>query len=270
MPPITKAVILARGLGTRMRAADESVALDPSQAAAADRGLKAMIPIGRPFLDYLLSALADAGFADVCLVVAPEHQEIRDYYQRVGLRRVRLHFAVQQEPRGTADALLAVERFAGSGEFLVMNSDNYYPIACLRALRELDGPGLAAFDAAALLRESNIPEERLRAFAILTLNDQGILADIVEKPDPSRAIGPGALISMNVWRFDSAIFAACRATPLSPRGEYELPRAVQEGVHAGALRLRAIRCADAAVLDLSRRGDIASVAARLRSVNVEL
>ena len=55
-----KAVILARGLGKRMRQADEHASLDPKQAAVADQGIKAMIPIGRPFLDYVLSALADA------------------------------------------------------------------------------------------------------------------------------------------------------------------------------------------------------------------
>ena len=42
-------VILARGLGTRMRKSDPAVALDPTLAAAADSGVKAMIPIGRPF-----------------------------------------------------------------------------------------------------------------------------------------------------------------------------------------------------------------------------
>jgi len=57
---IEKAVILARGLGTRMRKADSAARLDPTQAAAADTGIKAMIPVGRPFLDYVLSALADA------------------------------------------------------------------------------------------------------------------------------------------------------------------------------------------------------------------
>jgi len=49
--PTTKAVILARGLGTRMRKADDDASLDAAQAAAADSGIKGMIPIGRPFMD---------------------------------------------------------------------------------------------------------------------------------------------------------------------------------------------------------------------------
>ena len=48
----TTAVVLARGLGTRMRRDDPSVALDPTQAGLAAQGLKGMIPdaAGRPFL----------------------------------------------------------------------------------------------------------------------------------------------------------------------------------------------------------------------------
>ena len=48
--------------------------LTPDQQRAADAGRKAMMPInGRPFLDYVLSALADAGIRHVALVVAPDH-----------------------------------------------------------------------------------------------------------------------------------------------------------------------------------------------------
>ncbi len=57
----TKAVILARGLGTRMRRDDAGAELSAEQASLADSGMKAMIPVGRPFLDYVLSGLADAG-----------------------------------------------------------------------------------------------------------------------------------------------------------------------------------------------------------------
>jgi glucose-1-phosphate thymidylyltransferase len=57
-----KAAVLARGLGTRMRQADSAARLDAEQEAIAQTGLKAMIPIGRPFLDYVLSGLADADY----------------------------------------------------------------------------------------------------------------------------------------------------------------------------------------------------------------
>jgi hypothetical protein len=46
-----RAVVLARGLGTRMRQPAPDARLDAAQTAAADAGMKALIPIGRPFLD---------------------------------------------------------------------------------------------------------------------------------------------------------------------------------------------------------------------------
>ena len=56
-----KAVILARGLGTRMRKSDADAPLDARQAAVAETGVKALIPIDRPFLDYVLHVVAQAG-----------------------------------------------------------------------------------------------------------------------------------------------------------------------------------------------------------------
>src|SRR5207244_11223120 len=59
----TQAVILARGLGTRMRRdSGEGIApLSAAQAKAAESGAKGMMPFARPLLDYVISALADAG-----------------------------------------------------------------------------------------------------------------------------------------------------------------------------------------------------------------
>src|SRR5688500_11821550 len=148
----TKAVILARGLGTRMRAVDSSAALDAKTSAVADTGLKAMIPIGRPFLDYLLSALADAGFTDVCLVIGPEHTPVRDHYGGDSKpSRIRIHFAVQEEPLGTADAVLAAEQFAGADSFVVINSDNFYPPAALAELHARSAPAMVAFSREAMI-----------------------------------------------------------------------------------------------------------------------
>ena len=58
MTATTKAVILARGVGSRMRRLDPTITIDTDQAASADAGIKGMIPFGRPFLDFVISALA--------------------------------------------------------------------------------------------------------------------------------------------------------------------------------------------------------------------
>ncbi|MBL8959369.1 MAG: NTP transferase domain-containing protein, partial [Gemmatimonadetes bacterium] len=281
MTPTHKAVIMARGLGSRMRRADAAASLDAAQARAADAGMKAMIPIDRPFLDYVISALADAGITDVCLIIGPEHQAIRDHYAQ-GLTRVRVHFAVQTEPRGTADAIAAAEAFAGSDTFLALNADNYYPVEAYRQLAAVGGAGLVGFDAAALVRDSNIPAERVRAFALVTVgeNDAGSrpspghvpsgrpgldpgpsavglphLVEIIEKPDEAtyQRLAPHALVSMNLWSFTPAIFAACRRVQPSVRDELELQDAVRIARADLGVPFRVVPFAGG-VLDLSHRG----------------
>jgi glucose-1-phosphate thymidylyltransferase len=267
-----KAVVLARGKGTRMQRADGSAVMDPAQSRIADAGLKAMIPFRRPFLDYVLSALADAGCHDVCLVIGPEHELVRDYYERTHPpERVRVAFAVQMEARGTADAVLAAEAFAGDDPFLVLNSDNYYPVDVLHALTTLDRPGLPAFRRSALVQKSNIDPARVRSYAMLTIDDKGDLRDIVEKPDPETfarfgSAGDDVRVSMNCWQFARSIFAACRAVQPSSRGEVELPNAVRYAVRTMGERFRTIPV-DAGVLDLSGREDIAEVERRLAHVD---
>ena len=257
----TTAVVLAAGLGRRMRRDADGTALDRAQAAAAAGGMKAMIPDsrGRPFLDHVLSSLADGGVRDVCLVIGPDHDAIREHFQRRPPRRVEVSFVVQPAPRGTADAMLTAGAWIGDRDVLVLNADNLYPVTAISALVELGAPGCVAFDRAALIRESNIEPARIGAFAVLTLRPDDTLADIVEKPGDAPAVGNW--ISMNIWRFDQNIFSACRDVPLSPRGEYELPLAVALAISRG-MRIHAVRLR-AGVLDLSNRGDIADVARRL-------
>jgi dTDP-glucose pyrophosphorylase len=80
-----------------------------------------------------------------------------------------------------------------------------------------------------------------------------------------KGLGPDVRVSMNCWRFDSAIFPACRVVPPSPRAELELPLAVQHAVDTGAFRVRVLP-ADETVLDLSSRLDVAAVTARLQGI----
>jgi glucose-1-phosphate thymidylyltransferase len=274
----TRAIVLARGLGTRMRAPNPSALLTPEQQRIADAGLKAMIPLnGRPFLDYILSSLADAGIRDVGLVVPPEHDALRRYYESDAPPvRVRVGFVVQDHALGTANAVLAAEEWVNGEPFLTMNADNLYPVDALAALAALAEPGLPVFDREDLIRSSNIPPERIRSFAFLETDDRGYLTGIVEKPaNPEehvwlppfggRTPKGGSYISMNCWRFDDRIFQACREVPRSARGEFEIPEAVGVAVRRG-VPFKTFP-AHGPVLDLSTRADAADVARRLAGIS---
>ncbi len=279
-----KAVLLARGLGSRMMQEGPSTALGasdvtltPDQAAAAAAGAKGLMPIAstalgasgptRPFLDYVLSALADAGVTSVCFVIAPDHNAIRSYYDGAGRpSRLAIDYAVQPAADGTARAVQCARAYADRDPFLVLNSDNLYPASVLRALAEHGGPALPAYAIDSLVHDSGFPRDRVVGFAAIEVDDRGRLTRIVEKPgsDYYDRMGSRALISMNVWRFDERIFEACRDVPLSQRGEYELPEAVGLAVTRGEVFQTFL--AWGAVLDLSRRSDVAVVNARLAGV----
>jgi glucose-1-phosphate thymidylyltransferase len=264
----SRALVLARGLGRRMQRADDGAVLTEDQKKAADSGLKSFLPMaGRPFLDYVLGSLADAGIESVGLVVAPEHEQMARYYRADHPpERLRIDFVVQDQPRGTADAVVAAQDWVSGQPFLVMNADNLYPSGMLRRLCALDEPGLPVFTRSNLVRTSNIPDERIRSFALLSIDADGYLSGIVEKPDEQQfaAAGPSACVSMNCWRFDQRIFSFCRDVPLSARGEFELPQAVGAAV-SGGVRFNTVP-ARGPVLDLSTRGDATEVERRLAGI----
>lgn len=266
---ISTAAILARGLGSRMKRDDEAAGLDAAQRERADAGLKGMIPIERPFLDYVITALADAGITDVVLVIAPGPSVIRDYFvHEAPPSRVRMRFAVQQEPRGTADAVVSAAREIGDRPFLVLNADNYYPTSAIRALAAFDTAGVVAFDRDALVVDGAIDAERIKQFAVLSVAPDNTLRDLIEKPGESLDVSSDAArwVGMNLWAITPALVDSCARVPLSTRGEVELPQAVRLAISEGTV-VRVVQSAEP-VLDLSHRQDIANVTARLRGVLV--
>lgn len=263
-------MILARGLGKRMRKEDSSAHLGAEQASAANAGMKGMIPIRRPFLEYVISALADSGYERVCLVIGPEHDAVTRHFASVKTQRIEIEFAIQKEPLGTADAVLAAEQFVGNESFIVINSDNYYPTSALERLRLSEPPAIVGFARSALMKSGNVPEDRVARFGALDFDDDGFLMSIVPRPGNEPPMHDGEIYSsMNCWLFTPQIFDACRKVTMSPRGELELPRAVQLAIDSMGLRFRVIRVAEP-VLDLSTRGDIRAVQERLENVEPRL
>ena len=284
----TLAVVLAGGLGSRFRA-DDGTPLSEAQRAAADVGAKALTPVhGRPLLDYLLHELAEGGVRDVVFVLSPSDPGVRARYEDVAPpNRLRVRFAVQETPRGTADALLAARSVvecptgaarddSGRGHFLVCNADNLYPAASVAALVGLDGPGFAAYDGTALNAEDaggtaedaegnsggddgRVSTDALQRFALVRIAADGTLTEIIEKPAPTHPLvrARKRWVSMNLWRFTDAIFDDCASVRPSERGELELVDAVR-GAMARGERFVAVK-QRAAVPDLSRRRDVAAL-----------
>lgn len=232
-----------------------------------------MIPItgagasARPFLDYLISALADAGIERAVLVLGPEHDAVRRYYRSESPpSRVSIDFAEQAAPIGTANAVIAAADVVGASAFLTLNADNYYPVEAFRQLAAEESAGTIAFDRDALVEGGNIDAERVRSFAVLDVSEAGFLTGIIEKPGESLDLtSPAARwVGMNVWAITPSLVHACRRVPKSARGEYELPEAVGLAISEGVM-IRALRMS-APVLDLSRRADIASVVSALGAI----
>jgi dTDP-glucose pyrophosphorylase len=270
LAPTTQAVILARGLGSRMRReAANAASLSAEQRTAAEGGAKGMMPLGgRPFLDYVLSALADAGIVDVTLVIGPEHDRVRDYFTTIAPpRRVAVHFAVQAEPRGTADAVLSARGVVRDAPFLVLNSDNYYPTESYAVLTALGAAGLVAFDADTLVRDGGIEPERVLNYALVDFDDDGWLRAVREKPSVDDPLMRRAQrwVSMNLWSFTPVIFEACALVRPSVRGELEIQDAVTIAIRDLGERFRVLPMR-AGVLDMSSRADVAFVAARLSAL----
>lgn len=266
------AVVLAAGRASRLRSADPDAALTASQAEAADAGRKAMMPVGRPFLDFVLSSLADAGIAGVCLVVGPEHDDVAGRYWGTDRpTRLRLERAVQASPRGTADAVLAARPVVGDAPFLMVNGDNLYPAPSLRALASLPGSGVLGFRQSSLVAASNFEADRVARFALLEPDEDGRLRGIVEKPDAQRLVEAGSdpLIGMNAWRFEPSIFEACGAIGPSARGELEIQDAVRFALDALDVPFDVLEV-DGGVIDLTARADVATAAERLAGVPVRL
>ena len=140
----------------------------------------------------------------------------------------------------------------------------------IATLRRTQAPALPAYSREGLLRAGQIEPARIAAYALLDIDQEGILRRIVEKPNSQEyAALPNAPVSLNSWLFDATIFDACERVPRSARGEYELPAAVQYAIDNLGAPFRTFPV-DESVLDLSSRTDIAAVADRLSNVKVEL
>ena len=106
------AIILAGGLGTRLRAVVED---RPKVLAEVN---------GHPFLQYLLDQLIDWQIQDVVLCTGYLGDQIESHFGRQ-YRNLRLHYSQEHQPLGTAGALRLAVALTEADTLLVLNGDSY-------------------------------------------------------------------------------------------------------------------------------------------------
>ena len=120
---MTTAIVLAGGLGTRLRGAVPDLP-------------KPMAPIeGRPFLEYQLDYWLKQGVNRFVLSVGYRAEVILNHFGSA-YRNARIDYAVEDAPLGTGGGLLlAAEKLEDESPFLLLNGDTFFEVelASLRA-----------------------------------------------------------------------------------------------------------------------------------------
>lgn len=191
-------LIMAAGRGTRMKNLAKDIP-------------KPLLPVlGRPFLDYTIDRLHEAGFKNLIILIGHNGHAFSSYEHVSGIKLVEQHRF--HERYGTAAAVENIKDLVGHQSFAVVAGDNLYSINDLQKVT-IDSDRI---------RVGGYRTPAWQGLGILQQNDDGSLRQIIEKP--SEFVGD--LINASMYHFTPAIFTAIEKLQPSPRGEYEITDAI--------------------------------------------
>lgn len=213
-----KAVILAAGKGTRMRGLTQELP-------------KPMLKVqGQPILEHIIEGVKTAGIREFCVITGYRAEVIEDYFTNGSRLGIRMSYARQEVQDGTGKAPELAKSFVGSDDFLLTYGDilvkpETYP-QMLARFGQGDFSGLTTVTAG-----QDVTKGGLNFF-----DEQFCLRRIVEKPSPEQLqrlrqeewLKPGDCVWYNagIYIFRPVLFEFTANLQKSPRGEYELPDAI--------------------------------------------
>jgi D-glycero-alpha-D-manno-heptose 1-phosphate guanylyltransferase len=109
-----KAVILAGGLGTRLK------------SVVSDRAKPMAIIDGQPFIKYLIDFVKTTNINEIILCVGHLSKTVTNYFSNNDFG-IKISFSYEKEPLGTGGAIKeAIKNFNIKNDFLMMNGDSLY------------------------------------------------------------------------------------------------------------------------------------------------
>ncbi|MGW7528371.1 glucose-1-phosphate thymidylyltransferase [Streptomyces sp. NPDC054783] len=205
-----KALLLSGGSGTRLRPITHTSA-------------KQLVPVAnKPVLFYGLEAIAEAGIAQVGIIVGDTAEEIREAVGDGSAWGLDVTYIPQAAPLGLAHAVLIAREFLRDDDFVMYLGDNFV----VGGITDLvDGFRTERPEAQILL--TKVPDPT--AFGVAELDAAGRVIGLEEKPRHPKS----ELALVGVYLFSPAIHEAVRSIRPSWRGELEITDAIQWLIDAG-------------------------------------